>query len=230
MHEIDTTNLKEPQDYLQSIFNENISKLRKIKHSDRLRILHNYDLLSRKNLVYNSPIYGCDLLHKIKVHRNIDTAHTKQIIYGKEIFADNLTGNLLLNKSFRFYIKNGLYNKSFEGLYDYSIINTEKEKNEDVIIDNQTNPEPLKLYKTYSNAEYIHKINDNFEEIKNENTNTINFINTDSINSLIMTPNKILHLCEDLMNNFRIHIPKVISKGPRLRPSSFKTEFYVNYL
>jgi hypothetical protein len=232
MHRIETSNIKEPQDYLSSAFSDNISKIVLSKQREHQKQLHDYDLISRKNILYKYPVFGSDLFRKLKLHSLIENPTMKPVLYGDDKLSANFVNNVSLNKYFHGYIKlNSLYNTTYESIpkprdntdeMDIKINVEEKE----VQIDEE--PKPTPLFKTKSKAEHIYKIKEDFQKAECDHNTTINFTSTDTMHNLIMTPNKLLHLCENLMNNFRIHIPIVISKGPQLVSSKFKNDFYVS--
>ena len=60
-------------------------------------------------------------------------------------------------------------------------------------------------------------------------TNSIHYINSENIQNIIYTPQKLLSIFDDLMKNFRLYIPNFISSGPQLVSSRYATEYYVYY-
>jgi hypothetical protein len=237
MHKIDTANIKEPQDYLRSVFSDNINKIVLRKQREHQRLLHDYDLISRKNIIHKCPVFGTDMLRKLRFNSLIENPTIKPVTYGVDKESDNLINNVCLNRSFRNFINgNSLYNLTYESIPKYSApadvdveISIDNKDNNMEGVEEQPKPSPP-LFKTKSNAEHIFKIREDFLGENSDYKETINFTSTDALQNLIMTPNKIFHLCENLMNNFRIHIPIVISKGPQLVSSKFKTDFYVKLL
>jgi hypothetical protein len=245
MHKIDTSNVKEPQDYLKSVFEENIDKLRLSKQIEHQKLLHEYDLVSRRNILYKYPVFGHDMFRQVRLLNLIENPSNKPIIYGNDKQADHLVNNSVINKYFKDYLRiNSLTNPTQEALYDHNKIHIETEvaPTEDIVIpiddeqaQAQPQPQPQSKpipppFKTRSNAEHINKIKEDFIPANYSFKDSINFTSTDTLHNVIMTPNKVMHLCEELMNNFRIHIPNVISKGPQLVSSKFRTDFYVNII
>jgi hypothetical protein len=293
MHVIDTINLKDHQSYLKSAFEGNIEKLKTVKLSIKKRILHTYDIISRKGILYSNPIYGQDLVNKLaKFIFAIETVHSlpgnKNILYGNNYknYENNLiTCNSSVNKGMKRVLGSGLFseqrrslgyinNKNYEGIDPETIEKEEKDhlmdvenkdeetqnKENQIEIENTEIKEEAKedgkeeIEKKEDMADGIEKdveirieepiiiqppeipkrkvlhINDVKEDFIDIPTftpkDTIHFLNTDTISHLMYTPQKVLSLFDDLMSNFRIHIPNMISSGPQLISSAFKTDHY----
>jgi len=127
MYEIYTLDVKIPQDYYKSVFQDNILKIRKIKEENKLKAFHEYDLQSRKNLIYQKPILGNDLTRLIKMNLIPANLSSKQNIYGKsashELFYNNINNSVIFNKFFKktnfdeYDKRDKLNNKIYEGIY-----------------------------------------------------------------------------------------------------------------
>ncbi|MCQ2817533.1 MAG: hypothetical protein MJ252_09745 [archaeon] len=75
-----------------------------------------------------------------------------------------------------------------------------------------------------SKAIHIKLIKDEFSKEKNYSYNeTIYFNNLNAFKDLILTPEKFLNLCQEIMTYFKIFIPKVVSGGPKLILSKYNS-------
>ena len=93
---------------------------------------------------------------------------------------------------------------------------------------NASTKEDNAIFNKKSTEPFIHEVKTEFSQCNFTPADTVHFINSDNFKNLIYTPQKFLNICEDLMQNFRIHIPSVLSSGPRMIPSRYNTDYYVN--
>jgi hypothetical protein len=410
-HYLDIINssYNDSKDYLNSVFKDNITRIKNKKEKTKLETMYSNDLLSRKNIIYKKPIYGTDLLKLIKLNLLGNDFHfSKNIVYGNQYrraTMKNQVCNSIFNKvcNSEEEVKEGVYfnNINYEGVYENietdveqneqndhlildekevykdkeGLVNQDSTQEKDIQIDlvavkenhqidhnevsngvnvNQTNgilvhslkhvtgtgnsiteklhlhengeiakpinqtqttdmdieveaspdspskkvkfdsdnkqapsqvhkhengnephdinhapvqvqpiptpgPDPNELSKKTKSilkashytkkkledkvaadsaaevifnkkttAPFIHETKREFKESSMNPSETVHFLNSDNFKNLIYTPQKFLNICEDLMQNFRIHIPSVISSGPSMVPSSYNTDYYVS--
>ena len=58
-------------------------------------------------------------------------------------------------------------------------------------------------------------------------TNSIHYVNSENLQNIVYTPQKLLSLFDDLMRNFRLYIPNYISSGPTLISSKYSSDYIV---
>lgn len=276
LHSVDTSDPKDLQDYLVSVFRDNIDKLKNIKNQNLKKMFYSYDMISRKNIIYKTPIYGSDLFTYKGIKLILAIEHINNLYLGgsgwmnrpilfsknSEIYERSIVNSMILNRGFKgIYGKFRIYddydslnNRTYEGFSTKKMeidesesqsnqiqqsltennnnkdieIQIEVQQNEDVEMDNKTlaqNPTPIKKV-NFKNIEHIKEVKDEFLEFSCSAKDSIHFLNSDTLQKMILTPPKMLNMCDDLMTNFRIHIPKVISKGPQMISSSFKTDVF----
>lgn len=127
MYEIYTLDVKNPQDYYKSIFQDNIVRIKSIREENKLKAFHEYDLQSRKNIIYQKPVIGIDLTRLIKLNLIPANLSTKQYSYGNssshKLFYNNINNSIIFNKFFKktnfdeIERKEKLNNRIFEGIY-----------------------------------------------------------------------------------------------------------------
>ena len=266
---INSLDLKNPQSYLKTVFHENIESQNEKKYEIRKKLIHEYDLISRKNIIYKCPIYGADILKKIKILNSINMAHNlstkNQILYGREFknFQNNLINSILLNQGFKKILLSGdeLYdnlgvtinNLTYEAIQkeekhidlndlsqdiEIQIEAENKQENNQMDVDQiivnsndkekANNPENKSKLKNFKNITHIRNVREDFKSEFDPNftpKDSIHFLNSDAISHMTFTPQKMMNICESLMNYFRIFVPKVISSGPQL----IQTKLNIDY-
>ncbi len=119
--------------------------------------------------------------------------------------------------------------ENISALEENKIINPNEEMRIDAELDNAVteNLEPPKKKKDFSKIPHVKHIKENYQQIPTyyKPSETIHHLNTETLSNLIMTPNSMLSLCEDLMTNYRIHIPQIISTGPQLVTSKYDSTY-----
>lgn len=141
---------------------------------------------------------------------------------GKKVRFDEMNDNI--TKPTSESLLNGIKEQQEKNRKKSSILKRKPEDKVTIIESNDDN-----IFNKKSNIPFIHEVKTNFTESNLNPSETVHFINTENFKNLIYTPQKFLNICEDLMQNFRIHIPSVITSGPRMIPSKYNTEYYVSF-
>ena len=206
--------------YVESFFEENIKINKNKKFKYKKNLFATFDRISRQYILYSKPVYGSSLNKNFKISLACENVFaTKNIVYGEFKYNQNkhnLVNSQVLNK-FASYDRtiDNFNNYSYEDIYDYS---SNTIKNEMQVEDENNNQAGIPYIKALSNKK--------FTQLKTNPVNSICFINSDALSNMILTPQKLLAKTEDLINYFHLFVPRVITGGPRLFCSSFKTSKY----
>ena len=163
-NDIDTSILdSEEQNYLKTVFNDEILRKRYLQIEIKKRLLHTYDIKSRANLLYKKPIYGNDTLNLIKLTFLFDTINSpllkNHIVYGKKSRKKILGMNFstCLNKVYKYCN----LNKAIIRNNDFMKI-TEFGESEPIIEEVEESPKPkIEIEDLHGNNKLWKKLNQN---------------------------------------------------------------------
>jgi len=243
MYDIYTLDMKSPQDYYKSVFQENIVKIRRIREENKLKAFHEYDLQSRRNIIYQKPLLGNDLTRLIKLNLLPANLATKQHSYGKspshELFYNNINNSIIFNKFFR--KKNFdniekidmLNNKIYEGIYKDRELQNEldrliallEQKEKELEEEKEKEMKALNISNFMIQHSQIRKIGVNHNNpdyknnlIQNQNKKINSLININNLN-LNLNKNKHLKLPNLVVGNS----DKIESKDGNINSSEINT-------
>jgi hypothetical protein len=213
MYEIYTLDVKNPQDYYKSIFQENIVRIRGIREENKLKAFHEYDLQSRRNIIYQKPVLGNDVTRLIKLNLIPANLTIKQYSYGNssihELFYNNTNNSIIFNKFFKktnfdkFDRKEKLNNKIYEGIYKDRELQNEldrlisllEQKEKELEEEKEKEIKAMNINNIISHHTHIRKIGG------------INHNNADYKNNLIQNQNKKINSSINI-NNLNLNLTK----------------------
>ena len=221
MYEIYTLDVKSPQDYYKSIFQENIVSIRGIREENKRKAFHEYDLQSRRNIIYQKPILGNDLSRLIKLNLIPANLTTRSHSYGNtpshELFYNNINNSIIFNKFFK---KNNfddiqetdkLNNKIYEGIYRDRelqneldrLIGLQEQKEKELELEKEKEMKALNINNIINHHAQMRKIG-------------VNQNNADYKNNLILNQNKKINSSINI-NNLNLNL----NKNKHLKISNF---------
>ena len=208
MYEIYTLDVKNPQDYYKSVFQDNILRNLRIKQESKLKTFHDYDIQSRKNIIFRKPIFGIDLLQLLKMNLLPCNLSSKHYSYGdcqahRNSFS-NINNTIILNKYFK---KNNfedlrkqenehknIYNKIQEGIYEKRELQNELDRLLKLL---EVKEKEIELEKEKENKMNI-MINHN--PIQQVRKLGLNYNNPEYKNNLILNQNKKINSSINISN------------------------------
>lgn len=221
MYEIHTFDIKNPQDYYRSVFQENILKKRKNKENSKLKFFHAFDMQSRKNIIYQKPVFGADLLRLIKLNlipNNLAKDHAYGDSASRQLLYANTTNYDTFNKFFKKSNFNDLNldyysfdlgqkgdklnNKIFEGIYKDRELQNEldrliellEQKEKELESEKEQEMKKLSISNIINPSNTIRKLG-------------VNYNNPEYKNSLIINQNKKINSSINI-NNLNLNLSK----------------------